>query len=281
MSNLKQFYPSFRLLPSGGLFSAAHKKYFIWFCAFWVFIAVLEFGQDYISSVLQDNTFRIGESLSYKLFWPLFIPFFIALDYGLAKADEALSGVWYVCALILQTVVITFIHLLVFSLILFGVSILIHDNPMTLLFLLYEKLSSRLYIALSIYSTLSVLSVFLKSRRSREGVQAKVQPKTITVKNGRSAVLVEIADIKWISSDGGYLDIHTDNQKHVILDSLKNIIQTLPENFKRIHKSTIVNIARIKKLQSRGNGDYDVILDDDRELRLSRNYTKELRGNLL
>ncbi len=280
MNYLKQLYRPIKL-PSVGLFSAAHKKYFIGFCVFWLFIAFLEFGQDYISSVLQNSTFRVGESLSYKLFWPLFIPFFMVLDYGIAKAGEWTSGFYYIVLLGVQIVMVTFIHLVVFSVILFGVSILIHDNPMTLLYILFEKLSTRLYIALAVYTALSVLTVFMKRRRDNEQKETAVQPQTITVKNGRSSLVVDVNDIKWISSDGAYLDIFTDSQKHVVLDSLKNIIQTLPDHFKRIHKSTIVNTHRIEELQSRGNGDYDVILDDENQVRLSRNYADALRGNLL
>ena len=246
-----------------------------------MFIAFLELGQDYISSVLNDNAFRMGESLSYKLFWPLFIPFFVALDYGIAKAGTLLSGTFYAAVVVLQIIALTFIHLFVFSLILFGVSILIHDDPFSLLMILFEKLSTRLYIALSVYTALSALTVFIKQKPSKKKNQTTVQPTTITVKNGRDTKLVNIADIKWICSDGAYLDIHTKSQKFVVLDSLKNIIKTLPDNFKRIHKSTIVNTQCIEKLQSRGNGDYDVILDDDQQLRLSRNYTKEVRGQLL
>lgn len=280
MSYFKQLYQPIKF-PTTGLFSVDHKKYFIGFCAFWLFIAFLEFGQDYISSVLNENVFSIGESLSYKLFWPLFIPFFIALDYGTAKAGERTSGFFYIAVLGVQIVMITFIHLLVFSVILFGVYILIHDNPMTLLYILFEKLSTRLYIALSVYTALSGLTVFVKRRRTAEKQASAVQPQTLTIKNGRSKLVVDVNDIKWISSDGAYLDIFTENQKHVVLDSLKNIIEDLPGHFKRIHKSTIVNTHRIEELQSRGNGDYDVILDDGNQVRLSRNYADELRGNLL
>ncbi|MGN8225139.1 LytR/AlgR family response regulator transcription factor [Gracilimonas sp. BCB1] len=281
MSNPDSFYPTTRFLPSGGVFSEGHKKYFIGFCAFWLFIAFLEFGQDYISSVLQDSAFRAGESLSYKLFWPLFIPFFMLLDYGISKAEVLKSRIFVATGIIFQIVLVTIAHLLVFSVFLFGVSILIHDNPMTLLYILFEKLSTRLYIALSVYTALSALTIFVKRRRDKEQKASPVQPQTITIKNGRTNLVVDVNDIKWIRSDGAYLDIFTDSQKHVVLDSLKNIIQSLPDHFKRIHKSTIVNTHRIEELQSRGNGDYDVILDDENQVRLSRNYADALRGNLL
>ena len=61
------------------------------------------------------------------------------------------------------------------------------------------------------------------------------------------------------------------------MDSLKRIINDLPENFKRIHRSTIVIADYIKESNSRGNGDYNVIMKCDRILRLSRNYAKPLK----
>lgn len=280
MDSIKYSYPLIRL-PSAGMFAHFPNKYLIGFCVFWLIIALFEFGQDYISAILNSNSFFIADSLSYKLFWPLFIPLSLVLDYGITKADRSLSGIRFVAGIILLVITVTFIHLILFSLILFGISNLIHENSVTLLYLIYEKLSTRLYIALSIYIALTVLYALVQRRRSQEETDKKVTPKTITVKNGKSSVIVEIADIEWIGSDGAYLDIHTAQKKYVVMDSLKNIITTLPQNFKRIHRSTILNIDQISKLKSRGNGDYDILMKDGRKLRLSRNYAKPLKGLLL
>lgn len=279
MTDFKQIYPSLKN-PSTGLFSAVHRKYFIGFCVFWIFIAFLEFGQDYISSVVNENAFMVGESISYKLFWPLFIPFFLLLDYGITKMDMLTSRPIKGIDIIIQVITVTVLHLLVFSLILFGLSVLIQDDPMTLMIVLFEKLSTRLYIALSVYSVLSALTVFIRHRRI-QAANSEVRPANITVKNGKNTALVPFGEINCIKSDGPYLDIHTGNQKYVILGTLKKMNKNLPGNFKRIHKSTIVNIDKVKKLKSRGNGDYDLIMDDKQELRLSRNYRKNLEGSLL
>lgn len=273
------YYPeNFHL---AGIFTDNQKKFFIGFCVFWLFIAGLEFGQDYLSAMLNGNAFMIGESLSYKLFWVLFIPLSIALDYSFAKAESFFLKLQHIALSGLLILAATLVHLIVFSIILYGISSLIHEDPVTLLYLLYEKLSTRLYIALSIYTVLFVLYMLVKKRKSRQEAAPMADPKTITVKNGKSTILVDAADIKWIGSDGAYLDIHTNGKKYVVLDSLKNINEKLPENFKRIHKSTIVNIERVKELKSRGNGDYDVIVDGEQVLRLSRNYAKHLKGLIL
>lgn len=118
-------------------------------------------------------------------------------------------------------------------------------------------------------------------QKEQHGSGEAISKIKIKIKNGHNTLLVEVDKISWISSDGAYLNIHTANKKYVILDSLKNIITTLPENFKRIHRSTIVNIDHVEGLTSRGNGDYDMRLDSGKELRLSRNYVKPLKGLLL
>ncbi len=252
-----------------------------WFCAFWVTVALLELSQDYVSALLNENAFSLGESLAYKGFWLLFIPSTLLLDAGLRRIARRLTAAKYVVSITFLAAFLAFVHLLVFSLFLFGVSVLIHSDPWTIPFLIAEKLSTRLYLALSVYGVLTAGLYLYYRRKGTQADRKKEQPKTITVKNGKRSVIVDTEKILWIGSDGPYLDIHTAEKTHVVLDSLKQIITTLPGNFRRIHRSTIVNIDAIKELKSRGNGDYDVILDGGEELRLSRNYLSSLKGELL
>lgn len=228
MGNFNRLYLPINF-PSGGIFSISQKKFTIGFCAFWLFIALLELGQDYIGSILNANSFIIAESLSYKLFWLLFIPLSIALDYSFTKAERFFPRLYHVAFISIMVLLITSIHLILFSFILFGISNLIHEDPVTLLYLVYEKLSTRLYIALSIYIALSGLYFWVKYRRSQQEAEQKIPPTIITVKNGKSSVIVDIADIQWIGSDGAYLDIHTTTKKHVVLDSLKISLTTCPQ----------------------------------------------------
>lgn len=257
------------------------KRYLYGFCAFAILMALLEFGQDYISSLLNENYFHPVESLSYKFFWLLFIPFSIMQLYLLEKTGHRYSSAAYFAFNILFISAITLAHLIIFSLFLFGISTLIHENPWSLSILITEKLSTRLYIGLSIYIAFPAVYVLLTQLKKGKDLSRQKYHSTIPVKNGQITEHVDVRKIRWIRSDGPYLDIQTNDKKYVILDSLKNILTNLPANFKRIHRSTIVNIDYIQKLRSRGNGDYDVILNDGWKLRLSRNYARPLKGSLL
>ena len=263
-------------------FGRSTKDFYI-FSAFWLLVAFLAFLQDYVNSLLNGSSFYIYESAAYKLFWLLFIPFSIVFYTSFTRfinKGEEDSKAKTFTIIVLFSILISLVHLFIFALSLSGISQLIHADPWKLSWLIREKLSTRLYFALSIYSVFSYL-VF-RSSRNENLAETKSFHTVLPIKNGSKSVMVETESIKWIRSDGAYLVLHVDGKKHVIVKSLKNILEQLdPNQFRRIHKSTIVNLKMINALKSRLNGDYDVILKDGTELRLSRNYTKSLKGTLL
>lgn len=283
MINYKESYLSLNQLADWKSKAGKSKRFIYWLCVFGFLMAALELGQDLVSSTLNGNPFRLTESLSYKLFWLLFVPFSILQLYLLQQIKSRFSGMVHAVCNAVSTVAVTLVHLITFSLCLFAISNLIHHEPWQLSILITEKLSTRLYIGLSVYIIFTVAYFFLSRQSPGQSLaREKEEPAaTIAVKNGQNTILVDVGNIQWITTDGPYLYLHTADKKHVILDSLKHIITTLPENFRRIHRSTIINVEVIKELQSRGNGDYDIITENGRVLRLSRNYAKPLKRMLL
>ena len=101
--------------------------------------------------------------------------------------------------------------------------------------------------------------------------------KRIPVKSASGTTFVPTEEIDWIAASGHYLELHIGNKTHLIREKLSVIETQLdPQIFARIHRSTIVNIDRIKSLHPIFNGDQLVILKDGRELNLRRNYYDEL-----
>jgi two-component system LytT family response regulator len=95
---------------------------------------------------------------------------------------------------------------------------------------------------------------------------------------------IKTAEIDWIEAAGNYLKLHVGRDAHLIRETMQSIEAKLdPEKFFRIHRSTLVQIDRIKELHPLFGGDYAVILRNGTELNLSRNYRErlpELFGNL-
>ena len=84
-------------------------------------------------------------------------------------------------------------------------------------------------------------------------------------------------EIEWIEAAGNYVKLHSGRDAHMIRETMNGIEAKLdPDKFLRIHRSTVVNIDRIKELHPMFSGDYAVILRNGTELALSRNYRERL-----
>lgn len=114
--------------------------------------------------------------------------------------------------------------------------------------------------------------------------EVKTEPqflKRIPVKSRRGTTLVLTEEIDWIGSAGHYLELHVGRETHLIREKLSQVESRLdPQFFMRIHRSTIVNLDRIKSLHPLFNGDQLIILKNGQELNLSRSYHEKLLGRL-
>ena len=80
-----------------------------------------------------------------------------------------------------------------------------------------------------------------------------------------------------IQAEGDYVKIHAGRAWHLLRETMKHLeTQFDPARFVRIHRSTIVNVERIKELQPWFRGDYVIVLKDNRKLALSRTYRARL-----
>lgn len=101
----------------------------------------------------------------------------------------------------------------------------------------------------------------------------------VTIKSGGKVYFVKTKDIDWIEAAGNYLRLHVGAVVHLLRETMNNLEGRLdPECFWRIHRSTLVNVDRIRELQPMFHGDYVVILRDGTELTLSRTYRRNLPG---
>ncbi|MBI4502272.1 MAG: response regulator transcription factor [Gemmatimonadetes bacterium] len=99
----------------------------------------------------------------------------------------------------------------------------------------------------------------------------------LTVKSGGRVTILPVKDVDWVEAEGDYVRIHVGRQWHLLRETMKQIEAQLdPGRFVRIHRSTIVNVDRIKELQPFFRGEYVVILQDGTSLKLSRGYKSRL-----
>jgi len=100
----------------------------------------------------------------------------------------------------------------------------------------------------------------------------------LLVKQGDRFLLLKAEEIDWIASTGEYTTLHARKTSFLVRVALSELAEKLDKHhFARIHRSTIVNLDRVREIQPRSHGDCDVVLHDGTQLRLSRSF----RDNVL
>jgi two-component system LytT family response regulator len=98
-------------------------------------------------------------------------------------------------------------------------------------------------------------------------------PNWLPIRNGRETVRVPVEAIEWVDAAGDYLCIHASGHTHILRATMREMETLLdPRLFQRVHRSTIVNLTRVKSLRAHMNGEYFLRLEGGQELKLSRTY---------
>jgi two-component system LytT family response regulator len=103
----------------------------------------------------------------------------------------------------------------------------------------------------------------------------------LVVKSGGKVTLLRVDEIEWIDADGDYARIHVGKGWHLLRETMKRLeLQLDPARFVRIHRSTIVNLEKVKELQPFFRGEYVAVLHNGATLKLSRGYRANLEARL-
>ena len=99
----------------------------------------------------------------------------------------------------------------------------------------------------------------------------------LVLRDGSRTHLIRLGDIDWIEGAGTYVRIHEGERDRLVRTTLSRLAERLrPHGFFRIHRSSIVNLARVVELRHLSHGDYQVILEDGTRLRLARTRRESL-----
>lgn len=105
--------------------------------------------------------------------------------------------------------------------------------------------------------------------------------KKVVIKDRDKIHLINQSDIEWVDAAGDYVCVHANGDTHVKRSTLKEIEDELnPDLFKRIHRSTIVNLNYINKAIPLNKGEYFLQIGEHQQLKVSRNYKDCIRNYL-
>ena len=109
-------------------------------------------------------------------------------------------------------------------------------------------------------------------QRGRQALAPKY-PDILPIQQGRDVIRLAVSSIDWIDAAGDYMCIHAAGDTHILRGTMKELEGFLDAKlFQRVHRSTIVNLRRVTSLRAHMNGEYFLVLDGGRELKLSRSY---------
>jgi two-component system LytT family response regulator len=121
-------------------------------------------------------------------------------------------------------------------------------------------------------------------QRAKERIgQGKLRGRKVerlAIKNFGEVLFLKIAEIDWIEAADYYVCLHVGARSHLLRRSMADLEAELDAGFCRVHRSAIVNLERVRRLENGEDGGVDVVLTTGARLSVSRRYRRELQARL-
>jgi two-component system LytT family response regulator len=116
---------------------------------------------------------------------------------------------------------------------------------------------------------------------SRENDLLVSPERKITIRDRDSIKLVRVDNISWVDAAGDYMCVHAEGETHVMRCTMKHLLDELDAAlFKRVHRSTIVNLNCIEEVIPHTKGEYYLKLENGEQIKVSRNYRNTIKSFL-
>ncbi len=141
-----------------------------------------------------------------------------------------------------------------------------------------DRLGQRLLALLAEYRGGGKLPAAAAERASKE---ASPFARRLAVRSSGRIYFLRTEEIDWIEAADYYVKLHVGSKSHLMRESMNKLEKQLdPEMFLRVHRSSIVNLDRVKELHAGGGSDHAVVLQDGTRLKLSRSRRERLNRML-
>lgn len=120
------------------------------------------------------------------------------------------------------------------------------------------------------------LRTFLETLKSE-----RAYPDRFLVRASNHLYFVRETDIEWVDAADNYVRLHAGGRAHFVRDTMKSFIGKLhPDRFIRVHRSVIVNINHVQRLEPHGHGEYILTMRDGSRVTSSRAHSERLHALL-
>lgn len=103
----------------------------------------------------------------------------------------------------------------------------------------------------------------------------------ITIKDRDSIKLIKVDNIAWVDAAGDYMCVHAEGETYIMRCTMKQLLKKLDDDvFKRVHRSTIVNLNCIEEVIPHSKGEYFLQISHGERIKVSRNYRDTIKSFL-
>ncbi len=242
----------------------------------WALAAMVSAAQAYVFAGFSGRSQDWWPSLAYTLaifsIWALISPVLLASLSGAFRIGRMGARI---AVVILGAPIAVAAHVAIFTVAFHP----IYGQGRSILGMIAPVMASNLDTAALAYSVL-VAAAWLRLRRTKES-PALAAAEGIWIRDGATASFLNYGEIDWIAAAGDYAEIHAGGRSRLTDQSLTALVEALPpDQFARVHRSAIVRLDRVRRVQGIGRGDAELELRDGRRLRLSRRFRGALSGRL-
>jgi len=105
----------------------------------------------------------------------------------------------------------------------------------------------------------------------------------LAVRTSSGVAFLKVGDLHWVDAAGNYVRLNTeDGDSHLLRETMSALEKRLdPKRFVRVHRSTIVNVERIREIRAQSHGEHLIIMEKGQRLTLSRSYRERVHDLIL
>lgn len=135
-----------------------------------------------------------------------------------------------------------------------------------------EKIAAKIALL-----TQGQFSAMMSGLRNSE--DSRSYPSRFLVKDGEKEILLPVEKLDWIEAAQYYCCLHSNGRQYMLRETITELDNRLdPKQFVRIHRSSIVNLDRVREIYRDGHGEGSIVLTDGSRLRMSKVGRQKLAG---
>jgi two-component system, LytTR family, response regulator len=107
--------------------------------------------------------------------------------------------------------------------------------------------------------------------------RARGHAERLVINSSGRVLFLKVDDIDWLEASGNYVTIHAGREKLLMRETLRALGERLdPAKFVRLHRSSMVNIERLRELLPWSRGEQVAVLRDGTQLTIGRAFRERL-----